>query len=182
MRAAEVLFVDDDLLLLKSFRRQYRQFNLHAVATSEQALAVATTCRLDFAVVDVGLVDEIGIALVRKLRSVQTHLGIASASALWDVFGQDLKPAAIEAGADHVVDKDTGFDLAHVVAVLQTIIARRADQASHMAVARSRALADWIHVRAVYEACGRNKSETARRLNVSYPTVSNLLRTDRPAR
>ena len=89
-------------------------------------------------------------------------------------FGMDtistLGQEAVKLGAVDYLAKPVDAD--DVVAALLALEGRKADPPEHpMSADRVR----WEHIQRIYELCGRNVSETARRLNMHRRTLQRIL-------
>ena len=164
-----LLILDDD----EPFRRRLcramekRGFEVTAVESVDAGLAAVMRAPPAYAVVDLRLGDGNGLDLVEALRSrrpdsrivVLTGYGaIASAVAAVKIGATDYlsKPA----DANDVTD-----------ALLSDGQEKPAPPENPMSADRVR----WEHIQRVYELCGHNVSETARRLNMHRRTLQRIL-------
>ncbi|HEU4347871.1 MAG TPA: response regulator [Actinoplanes sp.] len=122
---SRILLVDDDRQLLRALRINLaaRHYEVLTAADGTTALTLAAGTPPDLAVVDLGLPDFDGLAVVEGLRRWST-IPIIVLSAR---DGEAAKVAALDTGADDYVTKPFGMDelLARVRAAL-----RRASPAS----------------------------------------------------
>ena len=122
---SRILLVDDDRQLLRALRINLaaRHYEVLTAADGTTALTLAAGTPPDLAVVDLGLPDFDGLAVVEGLRR-WTTIPIIVLSAR---DGEAAKVAALDTGADDYVTKPFGMDelLARVRAAL-----RRASPAS----------------------------------------------------
>lgn len=116
---SRVLVVDDDATLLRTLTLNLRArgYDVDPVATGGEALATAARTPPDVAIVDLGLPDMDGLAVISGLR-VWSSLPIIVLSARGE---QQDKVAALDAGSDDHVSKPFGMDelLARVRAALR---------------------------------------------------------------
>ena len=114
-----ILVVDDDVTLLRMLRLnlEARGYEVDAVPTGREALALAAGARPDLAIVDLGLPDMDGLQVIANLRRF-SELPILVLSARGE---QSDKVAALDAGSDDHVSKPFGMDelLARVRAALR---------------------------------------------------------------
>lgn len=98
------LIVDDDALFARTLARGLRRHGLETatVATIDQALALARGQRPDFALVDLNLDDESGLALIAPLREIQPGMRIVLLTGYASVA---TAVAAIKRGADDYLAK-----------------------------------------------------------------------------
>ena len=116
---SRILVVDDDVTLLRTLRLNLRArgYEVDAVATGGEALAVAAQQPPDLAIVDLGLPDMDGLQVIAGLRR-WSRLPILVLSARGE---QNDKVAALDAGSDDHISKPFGMDelLARVRAALR---------------------------------------------------------------
>jgi two-component system response regulator RegA len=103
------LLVDDDLLYLRTLQRSLQRRGIHAVTASSaaEALALASSQPLSFALIDLRLGPESGLDLIQPLRAAQQRLRIIL------VTGYASIATAVEAmkrGADNYLLKPTTVD------------------------------------------------------------------------
>ena len=116
---SRILVVDDDTTLLRTLRLNLRarQYDVHAVATGQEALSSAAQTPPDLAIVDLGLPDMDGLDVIVGLRRWST-VPILVLSARGE---QSDKVAALDAGSDDHISKPFGMEelLARVRAALR---------------------------------------------------------------
>ena len=126
-----VLVVDDEPQILRALRVILRSegFEVVTAETAEGALDAAAVAPPDAAVLDLVLPDGSGIEVCRELRT-WTQVPILVLSAVGD---EDMKVAALDAGADDYVTKP--FGTRELVARLRAAL-RRAPGAADVPIVR----------------------------------------------
>jgi two-component system, OmpR family, KDP operon response regulator KdpE len=114
-----VLIIDDDPQLLRALRINLgaRRYEVLTAADGATGLAVAARTRPDLVIVDLGLPDTDGVAIVEGLRGwTTTPIIVLSAR-----HAETVKVDALDAGADDYVTKPFGMDelLARIRAALR---------------------------------------------------------------
>jgi two-component system response regulator PrrA len=117
-----VLVVDDDRSIRDALERGLRLegFDVTAVASGEEALAVSDSDNADVVVLDVGLAGIDGVEVVRRLRADGNDVPICILSARVEVGDRVI---GLEAGADDYLVKP--FVLEELVARLNALLRRR---------------------------------------------------------
>ncbi len=117
-----VLVVDDDRSIRDALERGLRLegFDVSAVASGEEALAVADSNPTDVVVLDVGLAGIDGVEVVRRIRAAGNDVPICILSARVEVGDRVI---GLEAGADDYLVKP--FVLEELVARLNALLRRR---------------------------------------------------------
>ncbi len=127
-RAMRVLYVDDDLLLLRAIEQALRAQSRIALTVASNALdamlAIGTN-RPDLLIMDVYMPGLDGIEACRRIKAnpetAALHVVLTSLT-----MTPDLEAAAAAAGADRAIDKPT--DLASLIAVTRPIVAGVAEE------------------------------------------------------
>ncbi|MEE6274149.1 response regulator [Georgenia sp. MJ206] len=103
-----LLLVDDDVALVRTLtiNLEARGFDVVSTGRGNRAIALARATPPDVAIIDLGLPDTDGIAVVRALR-VWSSVPVLILSAR---EAQEEKVAALDAGADDYVTKPFGVD------------------------------------------------------------------------
>jgi len=114
-----VLVVDDEQAIRRFLHLALTSqgYEVHEAASAGSALALATTCRPDLVILDLGLPDMDGVEVTRRLREwTQTPIIILSVRG-----SEGDKVAALDAGADDYLTKPfgTGELLARLRAALR---------------------------------------------------------------
>lgn len=164
-----LLIIDDD----KAFRlrlaraMEKRGFDVEAAETVEEGISMVRSLRPAFAVVDLRLEDGNGLDIVGVLHEVRPE---ARAVMLTGYGNIATAVAAVKAGAiDYLAKPADADDVAN--ALLAVDGEKPAPPENPMSADRVR----WEHIQRVYELCGRNVSETARRLNMHRRTLQRIL-------
>ncbi len=166
---AELLLIDDDAPLRRTLERALtrRGFRVRAVGSMRDALAVMQESKPNFAVVDLRLEDGSGLDLVRRLRERHPQMRIVILTGYGNIA---TAVAAIKVGAVDYLAKPADADDV-VNALLCSGNTLPPPPCNPMSADRVR----WEHIQRVFEQCGRNVSETARRLNMHRRTLQRIL-------
>lgn len=166
---APLLLVDDD----QAFRQrlatmlQRRGFAVSAASGLGEARRLAESVRPGHAVVDMRLEDGNGLDLVAELRAMRPDVRIVMLTGYGNLA---TAVAAVKAGAvDYLAKPADPEDI--VRALTAGPGAAPEPPAEPMSADRVR----WEHITRVYELCGRNVSETARRLKMHRRTLQRIL-------
>ena len=126
---SRILVVDDDVTLLRTLvlNLRTRQYDVDAVPTGQAALSAAARTPPDLAIVDLGLPDMDGLAVIAQLRR-RSALPILVLSARTEPSD---KVAALDAGSDDHISKPFGMEelLARVRAGLRRSATAPGDRA-----------------------------------------------------
>ena len=119
---SRLLVVDDDVTLLRTLQLNLRarKYDVDAVPTGGEALALAARTPPDLAIVDLGLPDMDGLDVIAQLRRL-SRLPILVLSARTELSD---KVAALDAGSDDHISKPFGMEelLARVRAGLRRAV------------------------------------------------------------
>jgi two-component system response regulator RegA len=166
---APLLLVEDDA----SFRARLavtlerRGFEVGAASGIAEARAVAGRLKPDYAILDMRLPDGNGLELVAELRRMNPSIRIVVLTGYGNLA---TAVAAVKAGAvDYLAKPADPEDI--VKALTAEPDARPLPPEDPMSADRVR----WEHIQRVYELCGRNVSETARRLKMHRRTLQRIL-------
>jgi two-component system response regulator RegA len=170
-RAVErrLLIVDDDepfrtRLARAMERRGYRVTTAEGVA---DGVAAARTIQPAFAVVDLRLGEGTGLDVVQALRAARADVRVVMLTGYGNIA---TAVAAVKAGAVDYLPKPADAD--QIEAALEMHSRPLPPPPEHpMSADRVR----WEHIQRVFEQCGRNVSETARRLNMHRRTLQRIL-------
>jgi two-component system response regulator RegA len=164
-----LLVMDDDAPLRTRLGRalESRGFEVTMVGSVSEAMDALRTKAPAFAVLDMRLEDGNGLKVVEALHQKRPD---ARAIMLTGYGNIATAVAAVRAGAADYLSKPADAD-----DVVKALLAR-ADEApappeNPMSADRVR----WEHIQRVYELCGHNVSETARRLNMHRRTLQRIL-------
>src|ERR1700761_7762505 len=164
-----LLIVEDDKSFLQRLARamEGRGFLVTTAESVADGLLQVEKAAPAFAVVDMRLGDGNGLDVVSALRKRRPE---ARAIILNGYGNIDPQVNAEKTGAVDYLSKPADAD--DVVNALLAIEGRKAEPPEHpMSADRVR----WEHIQRIYELCGRNVSETARRLNMHRRTLQRIL-------
>ena len=164
-----LLIVEDD----KSFQQRLarameaRGFEVTTAESVAEGLQHVERSAPAYAVVDMRLGDGNGLDVVVALKKRRPD---ARAIILTGYGNIATAVNAVKIGAVDYLSKPADAD--DVVAALLAMEGRKAEPPEHpMSADRVR----WEHIQRIYELCGRNVSETARRLNMHRRTLQRIL-------
>ncbi len=165
----ELLIVDDDRPFLERLARamEGRGFVVTTAETVAQGLAQVEKAPPAYAVVDMRLGDGSGIEVISALKARRPE---ARAIILTGYGNIATAVTAVKLGAVDYLAKPADAD--DVCAALSAAPGQTAEPpANPMSADRVR----WEHIQRVSELCGRNVSETARRLSMHRRTLQRIL-------
>ncbi|MDZ4791966.1 MAG: ActR/PrrA/RegA family redox response regulator transcription factor [Hyphomicrobiales bacterium] len=164
-----ILIVDDDKAFSTRLGRamETRGFEVRIVQSVRDAKAAIKTAPPAFAVVDLRLDDGSGldaIALLKELRPDARAIILTG-------YGNIVTAVnAVKLGAADYLAKPADAD-----DILAALLARDDQRVAPPENPMSADRVRWEHIQRVYELCGRNVSETARRLNMHRRTLQRIL-------
>ena len=164
-----LLIVEDDKLFLARLARamETRGFKVSVAETVADGLLQVEQNPPAFAVVDMRLGDGNGLDVISALKRRRAD---ARGIVLTGYGNIATAVNAVKLGAVDYLAKPADAD--DVVNALLAVDGRKADPPEHpMSADRVR----WEHIQRIYELCGRNVSETARRLNMHRRTLQRIL-------
>jgi len=164
-----LLIVEDDKSFLQRLARamEGRGFTVTTAESVADGLAQLQTISPAFAVVDMRLEDGNGLDVISALKRRRPD---ARAIILTGYGNIATAVTAVKLGAVDYLSKPVDAD--DVVAALLALDGRKAEPPQNpMSADRVR----WEHIQRIYELCGRNVSETARRLNMHRRTLQRIL-------
>ena len=164
-----LLIVEDDKSFLQRLARamEGRGFTVTTAESVADGLTQLETTSPAFAVVDMRLEDGNGLEVISALKRRRPD---ARAIILTGYGNIATAVNAVKLGAVDYLSKPVDAD--DVVAALLAIDGRKAEPPENpMSADRVR----WEHIQRIYELCGRNVSETARRLNMHRRTLQRIL-------
>jgi two-component system, response regulator RegA len=164
-----LLIVDDDHSFLQRLAKALESRGFH-VATAEsvaEGLRQIERAAPAFAVVDMRLADGNGLDVISALKRRRPE---ARGIVLTGYGNIATAVNAVKLGAVDYLAKPADAD--DVVAALLPHDSRKIEPPENpMSADRVR----WEHIQRIYEMCGRNVSETARRLNMHRRTLQRIL-------
>lgn len=163
-----LLILDDDAVFRTRLGKalEPRGFRPTLAANLSEAIAIIEAAPPAFAVLDLRLDDGSGLTLVQALRKARPECRIIMLTGYGNITSA---VQAVKAGAVDYLAKPADAD--DVVRALLTLGAAAQPPDSPMSADRVR----WEHIQRVYELCGQNVSETARRLNMHRRTLQRIL-------
>lgn len=165
----KLLVIDDDAPFRKQLTRamERRGFDVHAAENVQEALEQMRSFAPEYAVVDVRLGEENGLELVPELRALNADLIIVMLTGYGNIASA---VNAIKVGAVDYLAKPADPD-----DIFRALTSTRAETPEPPDEPMSADRVRWEHIQRVYELCGRNVSETARRLKMHRRTLQRIL-------
>lgn len=165
-----LLIVDDDVVLCDRLAKamSVRGYIVETAYSVAEALETARKFEPEFAVVDLRLTDGSGLKIVEELHAIVDDCRIILLTAYGNIA---TAVAAIKSGAIDYLAKPADAD-----AVERALMQTAEDQLPAPPVDPMPAdRVKWEHILRVYEQCGQNVSETARRLKMHRRTLQRIL-------
>ncbi len=164
-----LLLVDDDKAFLNRLQRamQTRGYQVVTADSVASAIAALQMAPPAFAVIDMRLADGSGLDVMTKLKEIRPD---ARAIILTGYGNISTAVTAVKLGAFDYLAKPADADEIEA-ALLATGNNKSELPENPMSADRVR----WEHIQRVYELCGRNVSETARRLSMHRRTLQRIL-------
>ena len=164
-----LLIVEDDASFLGRLAKalEARGFTVTTAATVAEGLAQVEASPPAFAVVDMRLADGNGLDVISALKRRRPD---ARGIILTGYGNIATAVTAVKLGAVDYLSKPADAD--DVVAALLSLDGNKSELPENpMSADRVR----WEHIQRIYEMCGRNVSETARRLSMHRRTLQRIL-------
>lgn len=164
-----LLILDDDAAFRTRLARalETRGFEVTAVSSVAEANDIANKTPPAYAVLDLRLEDGSGLAVVEALNRSRPDCRVVMLTGYGAIA---TAVAAVKAGAlDYLAKPADPEDI--VKALLASPDEKPEPPENPMSADRIR----WEHIQRVYELCGHNVSETARRLNMHRRTLQRIL-------
>jgi len=164
-----LLLADDDRPFLTRLTRamESRGFQVTAVDSVAEGLATIRRTAPAFAVVDMRLGDGNGLDIISELKSLRPD----SRGIILTGYGNIATAGtAVKLGAFDYLAKPADAD-----EIYNALMAIQHDKAELPENPMSADRVRWEHIQRIYELCGRNVSETARRLNMHRRTLQRIL-------
>ena len=164
-----LLIVDDDRWFCDRLARamEKRGFSVATAYAVGEGLEAAARLRPAYAVVDLRLDDGSGLDVVQALRAARKEARIVVLTGYGNIA---TAVAAVKIGAADYLPKPADADQVEA-ALLDSGDLLPSPPERPMSADRVR----WEHIQRVYEQCGRNVSETARRLGMHRRTLQRIL-------
>jgi two-component system response regulator RegA len=164
-----LLVMDDDAPLRNRMARalESRGFQVRTAAGVSEAQALVRDSAPAYAVLDLRLEDGSGLQVVEELHARRPDARVVMLTGYGNIA---TAVAAVKAGAVDYLSKPADAD--DVTKALLANGDRKPEPPDNpMSADRVR----WEHIQRVYELCGHNVSETARRLNMHRRTLQRIL-------
>ncbi len=164
-----LLILEDDAPFRTRLARAMTQrgFDVRATATVAEARSAAQEHPPAFAVLDMRLEDGSGLDVVEHIHAQREDARVIMLTGYGNIA---TAVAAVKAGAvDYLAKPADAEDIARALLALEQDLPEPPD--NPMSADRVR----WEHIQRVYELCGHNVSETARRLNMHRRTLQRIL-------
>jgi len=164
-----LLVLDDDAPLRTRLARalEQRGFKPSPVGSVAEALALVKAAPPAFAVLDMRLEDGSGLKVVEAMRDARPEARVIMLTGYGNIA---TAVAAVKAGAIDYLSKPADAD-----DVARALLARKDENPAPPENPMSADRVRWEHIQRVYELCGHNVSETARRLNMHRRTLQRIL-------
>jgi two-component system response regulator RegA len=164
-----LLILDDDAPLRGRLRRamEVRGFDVIDAGTVQEGVEMVHKTPPAFAILDMKLDDGTGLTLVQELRKKRADCRVVMLTGFGNIA---TAVAAVKAGALDYLPKPADPDQI-TAALMQSGDEMPPPPQDPMSADRVR----WEHIQRVYEQCGRNVSETARRLRMHRRTLQRIL-------
>jgi two-component system, response regulator RegA len=164
-----LLVMDDDAPLRTRLGRalEQRGFEPTLVGSVQEALAAVKTHPPAYAVLDMRLEDGTGLKVVEAVREARPDAKVIMLTGYGNIA---TAVAAVKAGAVDYLSKPADAD-----DVARALLARKDESPPPPDNPMSADRVRWEHIQRVYELCGHNVSETARRLNMHRRTLQRIL-------
>ncbi|MDA9824969.1 ActR/PrrA/RegA family redox response regulator transcription factor [Alphaproteobacteria bacterium] len=164
-----LLILDDDAPLRGRLRRamEVRGFDVMDSGTVQDGVEMVRKTPPAYAILDMKLEDGTGLTLVQELRKKRADCRIVMLTGFGNIA---TAVAAVKAGALDYLPKPADPDQI-TAALTQSGDEMPPPPQDPMSADRVR----WEHIQRVYEQCGRNVSETARRLRMHRRTLQRIL-------
>ena len=164
-----LLVLDDDAPLRTRLGRalESRGFEPILASTVAEAIAAVKTAPPAFAVLDMRLEDGNGLQVCEAIQTARPDAKVVMLTGYGAIA---TAVAAIKAGAVDYLAKPADAD-----DVVRALLARGDESPPPPENPMSADRVRWEHIQRVYELCGHNVSETARRLNMHRRTLQRIL-------
>ncbi len=164
-----LMVLDDDAPLRTRLGRalEQRGFETTLVGSVSEALEALKSTPPAFAVLDMRLGDGSGLQVVEAVREARPDARIVMLTGYGNIA---TAVAAVKSGAIDYLSKPADADDVARALLLRMDEAPRLPE-NPMSADRVR----WEHIQRIYEMCGHNVSETARRLNMHRRTLQRIL-------
>ena len=164
-----LLILDDDKAFGQRLARAMEARGFTVAATSSVAEGFAEIARTPpaYAIIDMRLADGNGLDVISELKAKRPE---ARAVVLTGYGNIVTAVTAVKLGAFDYLAKPADAD-----EIYNALMATQHDKAALPENPMSADRVRWEHIQRIYELCGRNVSETARRLNMHRRTLQRIL-------
>jgi len=164
-----LLLLDDDAPLRTRLGRalESRGFEPVLVGSVAEAIEAVKVKAPAYAVLDLRLEDGNGLQVVETIQKARPDARVVMLTGYGNIA---TAVAAVKAGAVDYLPKPADAD-----DVLRALLARKDEAPAAPENPMSADRVRWEHIQRVYELCGHNVSETARRLNMHRRTLQRIL-------
>lgn len=164
-----LLIVEDDHALRDRLSRamEHRGFTVRTAAGVAEGKAIAKEAPPAYAVVDLKLEDGNGLDVVETLHQVRPESRVIILTGFGNIA---TAVAAVKYGAIDYLPKPADAD-----DIMNALLAAPGTKPKPPENPMSADRVRWEHIQRVYELCGHNVSETARRLNMHRRTLQRIL-------
>lgn len=164
-----LLILDDDKPFLTRLARamEARGFQVVVAETVREGFEAIERKAPAFAIIDMRLSDGNGLDVISQLKSKRPE---ARGIILTGYGNITTAVTAVKLGAFDYLAKPADGD-----EIFGALMATRHDKAEVPENPMSADRVRWEHIQRIYELCGRNVSETARRLNMHRRTLQRIL-------
>jgi two-component system response regulator RegA len=164
-----LLVLDDDIPLRTRLGRalEARGFEVTLVGSVAEAVEAVKQHAPAFAVLDLRLEDGNGLQVVETIQTERPDARVVMLTGYGNIA---TAVAAVKAGAVDYLAKPADAD-----DVVRALLAASGQSPSPPENPMSADRVRWEHIQRVYELCGHNISETARRLNMHRRTLQRIL-------
>jgi two-component system response regulator RegA len=164
-----LLIVDDDRPFRERLARamQARGFEVLMAETVREGITIAKERSPAYAVVDLKLDDGNGLDVVETLHEVRPNTRVVVLTGFGNIA---TAVAAVKFGAIDYLPKPADAD-----DIMSALLAAPGAKPNPPEIPMSADRVRWEHIQRVYELCGHNVSETARRLNMHRRTLQRIL-------
>ena len=164
-----LLVLDDDAPLRTRLGRalESRGFEVTLVGSVAEAIEAVKAAPPAFAVLDLRLEDGNGLQVVEVMQNLRPEARVVMLTGYGNIA---TAVAAVKAGAVDYLSKPADAD-----DVARALLAAAGSSPPPPENPMSADRVRWEHIQRVYELCGHNISETARRLNMHRRTLQRIL-------
>jgi two-component system response regulator RegA len=164
-----LLVVDDDKAFCLRLARamESRGFEVTAVSSVAEGLAAIGNTPPAFAVIDMRLADGNGLDVISELKARRPDVRAVVLTGYGNIV---TAVTAVKLGAFDYLAKPADAD-----EIFNALMATQHHKAALPENPMSADRVRWEHIQRIYELCGRNVSETARRLNMHRRTLQRIL-------